>query len=111
VPFHPCEAKLSFEQRDDALFKHLDKVLVHNSQTAYFFKPFYPGASIQAQTELENYKRIAMVDLGSSTLICRLHGVVQDEEGFLMGMLLTYIDHERKTLGIAICPDTPLWLR
>ncbi|KAF2809036.1 uncharacterized protein BDZ99DRAFT_533412 [Mytilinidion resinicola] len=93
VPFHPSEVELSFDQPDDALFKHPEKVLVHNSQTAYFFKLFHPGA------------------LRSSTLICRLHGVVQDEEGFLIDMLLTYIDYERKKLGTAIRPDTPLSLR
>ncbi|KAF2502492.1 hypothetical protein BU16DRAFT_612148 [Lophium mytilinum] len=112
VSFLPSEVGLSFEQPEEALFKHPEKVRVRNSQTAYFFKPFNPGAgSRQAQTELENYKRIAMAELAPSTLICRLHGVVQDERGFLMGMLLTYIDHERETLEIAIGPDTPLSLR
>ncbi|KAF2806151.1 uncharacterized protein BDZ99DRAFT_394534, partial [Mytilinidion resinicola] len=111
VPFHPSEILLSSKKPEDALVKRPEKVLVNNRQTAYFFKPFPPGALTDARTELESYKRIAKAELRPNTRICRLHGVVQNEEGLPMGLLLTYISHERKTLELAVRPDTSLSMR
>jgi len=39
--------------------------------------------------------------------ICRLCGVVKDDENQLIGLLLTYIDCDFLTLACAVEPDTP----
>lgn len=104
--FHPSDVQVSFERPEDALFKHPRKVLVDGGQTGCFFKPFFPGAPAWAETELNAYRKIAEADLGPNVQICRLYGVVQNEEGLLMGMLLTYINQYR-TLCTAVWPETP----
>jgi hypothetical protein len=71
------------------------KVLVDGRKTACFLKAFYPGARRLAETQLEAYKKITEADLGQHVRICRLHGVMHDEEGPLMAMLLTYVDQPR----------------
>jgi hypothetical protein len=109
--FHPSKVEVSFEQPDDALFKTPRRVLVDGGQTAYFFKAFHPGAPGSAKAELEAYRKIAEADLGPDVRICRLHGVVQDKEGLLMGMLLTYVDHQNRTLTRALWPEIPVSLR
>lgn len=102
--FHPSKVEIYFEEPEDALYKAPEKVLVHGGDTPCFFKAFDPGAIKQAKAELQAYKRIAKAELRSNVHICRLCGVVQDEKGFLMGMLLTYIDHRHRTLQIAVAP-------
>lgn len=109
--FDPSRVMIYSEQPEDALYKAPEKVHVNGSQTAYFFKAFEPGAIIQAKAELRAYKMISKADLGPDVHICRLCGIVQDENGFLMGMLLTYIDHRHRTLQTAVAPDTPLSLK
>jgi serine/threonine protein kinase len=63
------------------------------------------------EDELETYRKIAEAELAPDLRICRLRGIVQDEEGFSFGMLLTYIGHRQKTLHEAIWPDTPISLK
>lgn len=82
------------------------KVLVDGRKTACFLKAFYLGARRLAETQLEAYKKITEADLGQHVRICRLHGVMHDEEGPLMGMLLTYVDQPR-TMPSALWYDTP----
>lgn len=93
--FHPPHVKLSFEHPEDALFKIPKKVLVHSGKPSCFFKPFSAGAPGLAEAELGAYRKIAEAELGLHVRICRLRGVVQDAEGLLMGMLLSYVDRPR----------------
>jgi hypothetical protein len=109
--FEPSQLETSFKRPEDALLKAPEKVLVHGDKTAYFFKAFNPGAIKQAKVELETYKRIATAKIKFDVNICHLHGVVQDKRGLLIGMLLTYINHQHRTLQIAVQPDTSPLLR
>jgi len=108
--FHPTEVELSPRNPADALYTSPKKVLVDGGRTARFFKAFFPGAPFHAIDELQAFKKIAGADLALDVHICRLHGVVQNEDGLLMGMLLTYIEHD-KSLSTAVRPDTPFPLR
>jgi serine/threonine protein kinase len=85
-------------------------VLVDGGKIARFFKAFHPGAPFRAKAELQAFKKIAGADVAPDARICRLHGVVRNEDGLVMGMLLTYIEHDR-TLSLAVRRDTPFPLR
>lgn len=106
--FDPSQVTLSFEHPEDALVKVPKKVYVDGGTC--FFKAFAPGAPRLAQAELVAYKKIAEAELGLRVRVCHLRGVVQNNEGLLMGMLLTYIDQPR-TLLDALWGDTSLALR
>jgi serine/threonine protein kinase len=60
-----------------------------------------------ALRELENYKLITESNLDPDVRICRLLGVIKDEENQLIGLLLTYIECDFLTLAFAVEPDTP----
>jgi hypothetical protein len=97
---------VSSERPEDAFFERPRRVLVNSGQTACFFKAFRPGASGLVETELKAYRKITEAELAPNVRICRLHGVVQNEEGLLMGMLLTYVN-QQSTLCAAVWPETP----
>lgn len=108
--FPPTEVELCAKDPADVLYTRPEKVLVAGGKTARFFKPFSPGALPHAKAELQAFKKIATADVAPDARICRLHGVVQDKDGLVMGMLLTYIEHD-KTLSLAVRRDTPFSLR
>jgi serine/threonine protein kinase len=58
-------------------------------------------------SELGNYKRNTESNLDPDIRICRLLGVVKDDENQLIGLLLTYIECDFLTLACAAEPDTP----
>jgi hypothetical protein len=64
-----------------------------------------------ALRELENYKRIMESNLDPDLRICRLLGVIKDDENQLIGLLLTYIDCDFLTLACAVEHDTPVSTR
>ncbi|RYO99864.1 hypothetical protein DL764_006686 [Monosporascus ibericus] len=51
------------------------------------------------RVELHAYKEIAAAGLDPRLHICRLHGVVSDDNRFAMGILLTYIGHGGRPLS------------
>jgi serine/threonine protein kinase len=108
--FHPVDVESSPFSSAYALRAGPKKVLVDDGKTPRFFKAFSAGAPFHAIAELQAYRRIAKADLASNVRVCRLHGVVQNENGLLMGMLLTHIEHAT-TLSMASWPDTPFSLK
>jgi hypothetical protein len=60
-----------------------------------------------ALRELENYKRITGSSLDPDVRICRLLGVIKDDENQRIGLLLTYVECDFLTLACAAVPDTP----
>lgn len=103
--YDPARIVLSFENPEDALFKHPGKVLIDDGQTACFFKPCY--STVQTTNELQAYKKIVAANMDPQLYICRLYGVVMDDAGFVVGLLLTYIDHGSRTLSTTVDPDHP----
>lgn len=105
VLYDPAGIILSYDNPEDALFKSPRKVLIDSGQTACFFKPCY--STVQTTNELRAYKQITTANLDPQLHICRLHGVVMDDHGFVMGLLLTYIDHGGRPLCTRVDPDEP----
>ncbi|CAM1500442.1 Fc.00g096040.m01.CDS01 [Cosmosporella sp. VM-42] len=97
---------LGFKPPEDALFNPPNKVLIDNSETECVFKPSH--SSTQIKQEFNTYKMILAAGLDSSQLhICRLYGVVMDDSYFILGLLLTYIDHDGHPLSTRVHPDEP----
>ncbi|KAE9376600.1 hypothetical protein N431DRAFT_435874 [Stipitochalara longipes BDJ] len=104
--FLPTEVELCITSPEDAISTSPSRVLV-DGKTICFFKPYQHGDTNIALRELENYKRITESNLDPDVRICRLLGVVKDDENQLIGLLLTYIDSDFLTLACAVEPDTP----
>lgn len=81
---------LSFTKPEDALFKRPRKVFIKNGEVECYFKMW--TESKRLIRELKCYQAIAAAGLDDSqSNICKLHGVVMDHRGHLMGILLSYI--------------------
>lgn len=105
--FLPAEVEICVKTPEDAISASSKKVLV-NGNTICFFKLFEYGKTKMALRELENYKQITESNLDPAVRICRLFGVVKNEENQFIGLLLTYIDCDFLTLTCAVEPDTPV---
>ncbi|KAK3934005.1 hypothetical protein QBC46DRAFT_400822 [Diplogelasinospora grovesii] len=103
--YDPAAIVLSFENPEDALFKPPGKVLIDDGQTACFFKRC--DSNVQTTNELQAYKKIVAANLDPQLHVCRLYGVVMDDHDFVVGLLLTYIDHGDRTLAAAVDPSHP----
>jgi hypothetical protein len=103
--YDPARVISSFDNTEDALFKPPQKVLIDDGQTACFFKPCY--STVQTNNELHAYKKMASANLDPLLRLCRLLGVVVDDNGSVMGLLLTHIDHGGRTLSPSLDPDHP----
>lgn len=86
------------------------KVLL-SDETIAFFKLMRRGDKGFLKHELDTYKKIDKARLGSTIRISRLHGLVRDDNGAILGLLLTYIDCKHVTLSCAVEPGTPVALR
>ncbi|KAI8946290.1 hypothetical protein F4801DRAFT_565063 [Xylaria longipes] len=101
--YDPANIVLSFEDPEDALFKPPRKVLIDNEKTACFFKPCNSPETTMA--ELNAYKKIAAAGLASRLRVCHLYGVVMNDNGFVVGMLLTYVDG--RSMSFQVDPTYP----
>ncbi|CZR64314.1 uncharacterized protein PAC_14212 [Phialocephala subalpina] len=104
--FLPTEIEICITNPEDAISASPNKVLV-DGKTICFFKRYRSGDTDIALRELENYKRITESNLDPDVRICRLLGVVKDEENLFFGLLLTYVECDFQTLACAAGPDTP----
>ncbi|KAF4629894.1 hypothetical protein G7Y89_g8252 [Cudoniella acicularis] len=104
--FLPTEIEICITNPEDAIFASPNKVLV-NGKAICFFKLYQPGDTNIALRELENYKRITESNIDPNVRICRLLGVIKDDENQLIGLLLTYVECDFLTLACAVEPDTP----
>ncbi|KAK2591294.1 hypothetical protein QQS21_011012 [Conoideocrella luteorostrata] len=104
--YDPVGITLSFENPEDALFKQPRKVLIKNDKIECFYKPCH--SSVQAKHELEAYEAIAASGLYDSqpNNICRMYGVVMDECGFILRILLSHVNLDCP-LSMRVHPDDP----
>jgi tRNA A-37 threonylcarbamoyl transferase component Bud32 len=86
-------------------FEPPNKVLIDKCRTECFFKPCNSG--VQTKRELETYKMIHAAGLDSQFNPFRIYGVVFDEDEFILGVLLTYIDNRVGPLSTMIAPGEP----
>ncbi|KAH6693336.1 hypothetical protein BKA61DRAFT_624523 [Leptodontidium sp. MPI-SDFR-AT-0119] len=104
--FLPTEIKICITNPEDSIFASPNKVLV-NGKAIRYFKLYQPYDTNRALREVENYKRITESNLDLDVRICRLLGIVKNDENQLIGLLLTYIECDFVTLTCAAEPDTP----
>jgi len=104
--FNPRQVE-SLEDNPDA---RPSKVLVNGSLTCYL-KYSYWGDNRTAERELTTYTRIKHSDLREDIRVPRLYGLVEDDNGLILGLLLTYVDCEGLDMACAVAPDTPRSLR
>jgi tRNA A-37 threonylcarbamoyl transferase component Bud32 len=108
--FLPTEVEICITNPEDAISARPSKVLV-NGNAICFAKLYQANETNMALRELENYKRITESNLDPNVRICRLLGVIKDDENQLIGLLLTYIDCDFLTLACAVEHDTPVSTR
>lgn len=91
VIFDPRNILLRFDKPEDALFKPPRKVVIENETIECFYKPCHSGND--AIRELQTYRAIAEAGLYNRGLnLCHVHGIAMDEDGFILGILLSHID-------------------
>lgn len=109
--FRPLEISICNKDPNDALTQFPRKVLV-NKGTICYFKAFQPGCQREALHELNTNLRIDQLKISNDLRVPRILGLVQGEGGAsYMGLLLSYIDSDGRTLEGAVRADTPKHLR
>lgn len=109
--FRPSEISICNKDLKDALTQFPRKVLV-NRETICYFKAFQPGCQREALHELNVNLRLDQLEVEGGLRIPRILGLVQGEgSSSYMGLLLSYIDCDGRTLEGAIPADTPKHLR
>jgi hypothetical protein len=104
--FLPAEIEICIKNPKDAIFAPPNKVLV-NGKTICFFKLYQANDTKVALRKLEKYKQITEANLDADVRICRLLGVVKDDENQLIRLLLTFVECDFVTLTCAVEADTP----
>ncbi|TVY90071.1 hypothetical protein LAWI1_G008439 [Lachnellula willkommii] len=77
----------------------------HDKRLKCFFKSYDDGAINRAVSEVENHRKLTKANLAPDMRVCRVQGVVKDDRGRVMGLLLNYIDCEYVTLTCAAYGD------
>ncbi|KAK9443761.1 Protein kinase domain-containing protein [Metarhizium brunneum] len=108
--FHPSEVWICDQNTVGPPSQTPGRVILNNGIVA-FFKIMRPGDSRSLKRELDAYRKILRAPLDGSLQISRLLGLVRNENGWVFGILLRYIDCSRMTLSCALKPATPAFLR
>ncbi|KAM0709708.1 hypothetical protein Q7P35_003748 [Cladosporium inversicolor] len=93
-----------------ALHNTPQKVRVAACDAPLFFKPYHCGHRRTAERELKAYTHIRQANL-SQLRNSTLFGLVYDDDGLLLGLLLHYIDCKASTLQHAVTPGVSLSMR
>ncbi|KAI6093660.1 hypothetical protein F4821DRAFT_3250 [Hypoxylon rubiginosum] len=110
--FYPSEIQICAENLEAALSGTPRKVQVADGSEVFFLKLLHAGDQQRAVQELRSYKRIADAGLAKEDLrTSRLLGLLQDNDGFLLGLLLSYIDCRARNLMCAVKPGLQDGLR
>ncbi|KAJ4242968.1 hypothetical protein NW757_011687 [Fusarium falciforme] len=101
---------------ESARRRSLGLLITHHAKflkddTVAFLKLMHRGDKQFLKTELDTYNKIDKARLDSTTRVSRLHGLVRDDSGAILGLLLTYIDCKNLTLSCAVKPKMPTALR
>ncbi|OBT75113.1 hypothetical protein VF21_05490 [Pseudogymnoascus sp. 05NY08] len=109
--FRPSEILICNKAPKDALTQFPRKVLA-NKETICYFKAFQPGCQREALHELNANLRIDQLKEEDDLRVPRILGLVQGEDGAsYMGLLLSYIECDGRTLESDVRADTPKHLR
>lgn len=102
------EVFLDITKPSQALRPIPDMVVVRNRQgrrVRCFFKAYSWGTK-RPTREIENHKKLTDANLAPDVRVCRVQGVVMDDRGRVMGLLLSYVRCEYVTLCCAVDDDT-----
>lgn len=101
--YHPSEIQLPINANSTSLPAVPHKVFIHGLPKPSFFKLVYSGdAGITPLRELLTYSKIHMAKFDATVRTSRLDGLVQDDSGQVMGLLLSYVDCRGATLRCII---------
>jgi hypothetical protein len=108
--FNPSQVILCADNSIQALQHALRKVRVADCDAPLFFKAYVLGDRRSAERELKVYSQIRQANL-SRLRTSALFGLVRDDSGWLLGLLLHYIDCNSLTLQHAVTPEVSLSMR
>jgi hypothetical protein len=110
--FRPSEIETCAESPSVALSGTPTKVQLPGGSEVFFLKLLHVGDQHRAAQEITNYRRIFNVGLGQADLrISRLLGLLRDDSGSILGLLLSYIDCRARNLMCAVKPGLQHILR
>ncbi|KAH7122972.1 hypothetical protein EDB81DRAFT_224653 [Dactylonectria macrodidyma] len=109
--FKPSDIRLCEDDRIHGPPNPTPAKVMLGDETIAFLKLMRRGDKGFLLNELGTYKQIHNAHLDENLRISRLLGTVRDEQGRVVGLLLTYIDCRRKTLACAAKPSTEDSLR
>ncbi|KAJ4132527.1 hypothetical protein NW754_015344 [Fusarium falciforme] len=102
--FKPSEIRVC-EEKVIGPPNHTPRKVLPKDDTIAFLKLMHRGDKQCLKTELDTYNKIDKARLDSTTRVSRLHGLVRDDSGAILGLLLTYIDCKNLTLSCAVKPE------
>ena len=108
--FRPSEIEICINHHEEAFSKFPTKVIAGGNMC--FYKPLDYDDKRSAIREIDIFKRMETLGISEAVHATRLYGIVQDEKSSrVIGLLLSWIDCEHKTLECALGPETPAVLR
>ncbi|GKU09159.1 unnamed protein product [Fusarium langsethiae] len=105
VSFDPSEVQICQENVVGPP-SHTPRKVFLNDGTIAFLKLVRRGDKQFLKNELDTYRKIDRAQLDNKLRISRLRGLVQNNDGVIFGLLLTYIDCGRVTLSCSVQPGT-----
>lgn len=96
--YHPSKIQLPINANSTSLPAVPHKVFIHGLPKPSFFKVVYSGDVKITLRELLAYSKIHMAKFDATVHTSRLDGLVQDDNGHVMGLLLSYVDCRGTTL-------------
>ncbi|KAJ5456825.1 hypothetical protein N7530_012099 [Penicillium desertorum] len=90
--YRPKEVQVPISADSAALPGVPRKVSIHGRPQPSFFKIVFGGGMHIAAREILTYSKIRMAKFDPPILASQLEGLVQDDNGYVMGLLLSYID-------------------
>lgn len=97
--YHPRDVQVPISASSAALPGIPRKAFIHGQSQPSFFKIVYGGDIGITTREILTYSKIHMAQFDSPILTSELEGLVRDENGYVMGLVLSYIDCDGATLN------------
>ncbi|EGC41696.1 conserved hypothetical protein [Histoplasma capsulatum var. duboisii H88] len=94
--YHPSTIQIPIDSRSLPAVPH--KVFIHGRPNPSFFKIVYRGDVGITLKELLTYSKIHTAKFDATVRTSRFEGLVEDDDGRVMGLLLSYIDCQGTTL-------------
>lgn len=97
--YHPREVEVPISAESAALPGIPRKIFIHGQPQPSFFKIVYRGDMSITAREILTYSKIHMAVFDLPILTSQLEGLIQDDDGYVMGLALSYINCGRATLN------------